>query len=114
MKPSVGYRELGRTGLGVSELALGCGPISNLMTGEDSQRQVAVLRRALDGGINWIDTAATYGQGRSEESLGFALRDLGAGDDVHLATKVRLQLDELKDIAGAVRQSLEAITYKRR
>jgi aryl-alcohol dehydrogenase-like predicted oxidoreductase len=107
MMPTVGYRALGRTGLQVSELAMGCGPISNLMTGENSQRQVAVLRRALECGINWIDTAATYGQGRSEKSLGLALRELRTGDEVHLATKVRLAGDELNDISGAVRRSLE-------
>src|SRR5262245_47661545 len=102
--PRVGYRSLGQTGISVSEVALGCGPVSNLMTGEDRQKQAAVLERALESGVNWIDTAATYGQGRSEASLGQALRALNAAGRVHLATKVRLAPEELGDIAGAVRR----------
>ncbi len=101
------YRILGRTGLSVSTIAFGCGPISNLMTGEDRSRQQVVLARAIDHGVNWIDTAATYGKGRSEESLGEALRELDAHDRVHLATKVRLLPEELDDIPSAVRRSIE-------
>lgn len=101
------YRTLGRTGLSVSRIAFGCGPISNLMTGEDRVQQQAVLAHAIERGVNWIDTAATYGGGRSEESIGEALRELDAHDRVHLATKVRLMPDELDAIPSAVRRSVE-------
>lgn len=102
-------RILGRTGLAVSAIAFGAGPISTLMVGEESERQRNVVRHAVERGINWFDTAATYGGGKSEESLGriFAAEpDLAAR--VHVATKVRLTADDLTDIRGAVRRSLEA------
>ncbi|MCI0436891.1 MAG: aldo/keto reductase, partial [Gemmatimonadetes bacterium] len=57
-------------------------------------------------GINWIDTAATYGDGRSEAHLGAALADCGVSDGVHLATKVRLPADRLDDIGAYVAQSV--------
>jgi aryl-alcohol dehydrogenase-like predicted oxidoreductase len=100
------YRTLGRTGLRVSALAFGAGPVSGLMTGDDHAAQIAVLRRAVELGVNWIDTAAGYGQGKSEANLGRALREIGA-KDVHLATKVRLTADQLDDVRGAVRRSVE-------
>lgn len=100
-------RTLGRTGLSVSAVALGAGPVPALMTGDDATLQRAVLARALDVGITWIDTAAGYGDGRSEASLGRALADLGVADRFHVATKVRLTVDDLADPEKAVRRSLE-------
>lgn len=102
------YVSLGSTGIQVSEIAFGAGPISGLMIGADGDRQRDVLRRAVEVGINWFDTAATYGNGQSEASLGAALRELGALDRVHIATKVRLQPDDLSDISGRVRASVNA------
>lgn len=64
------------------------------------------LARALELGIDWFDTAAGYGQGTSERNLGAALRRLDAVDRVDLATKVRLEHDDLTDIVGAVRASI--------
>jgi aryl-alcohol dehydrogenase-like predicted oxidoreductase len=100
------YRTLGRTGIRVSEVAFGAGPVSGLWTGDDHAAQVAALRRALELGINWIDTAAGYGNGMSEENLGRALREIDA-TGIHLATKVRLTPDQFGDIRGAVRRSVE-------
>ncbi|MBX3412111.1 MAG: aldo/keto reductase [Pirellulales bacterium] len=100
-------RPLGSTGLEVSAIAFGAGPVSGLMTGDDRARQRAVLRRALDAGINWIDTAATYGDGASETSVGSALGELGARNAVHVATKVRLDITRLDDLAHQVTESLE-------
>jgi L-galactose dehydrogenase/L-glyceraldehyde 3-phosphate reductase len=78
------------------------------MTSEDPDAQAEVVARAIERGINWFDTAAGYGQGKSEAALGAALRRLGASDRVHIATKVRLAEDQHGDIARAVRASLEA------
>jgi aryl-alcohol dehydrogenase-like predicted oxidoreductase len=78
------------------------------MTGDDEAAQVATLRKAIELGINWIDTAAGYGQGKSETSIGRAIRQIPAVDPIHIATKVRLELDQLNDIRGAVRRSVEA------
>jgi aryl-alcohol dehydrogenase-like predicted oxidoreductase len=101
------YRPLGRTGVEVSAISFGAGPISTLMVGDDHSRQRQVVQRALEAGINWFDTAATYGQGQSERNLGRALKELGASQ-VHVATKVRLTSEDLADIRGAVRRSLAA------
>lgn len=102
------YRSLGDTGIQISAIAFGAGPISTLMVGSDSGRQRAVVKHALDAGINWFDTAATYGDGQSELSLGQALAALGAADQVHVATKVRVMPADLGDIRGAVRRSFQA------
>jgi aryl-alcohol dehydrogenase-like predicted oxidoreductase len=88
---------------------------ASLMTGSDVDAQLTVVRRALDAGVNWFDTAASYGLGQSEQSLGTALRRLDAasadvaGTDaaaVHVATKVRLLPEQLHHIGNAVRESL--------
>ena len=100
-------RTLGNTGLSISPIAFGAGPISTLMVGEQEERQREVIAHAIERGIDWFDTAATYGGGRSEESLGRALAALKPADKVHVATKVRLIGDDLADIRGAVRRSLE-------
>ncbi|MBL8851127.1 MAG: aldo/keto reductase, partial [Planctomycetaceae bacterium] len=65
------------------------------------------VQRALDVGINWIDTAAGYGQGQSEASLGRALQSLGAGEKLHVATKVRITPAGCDNPADEVRRSVE-------
>ena len=107
MKHRMTYRVLGSTGLRVSAISFGAGPVPALMTSGHADRRRAVVERALDVGINWFDTAATYGQGRSETSLGAALRDLGVSNQVQVATKVRLSPDQLDDIERHVRASVE-------
>lgn len=75
------YRDFGKTGLRVSEIGLGCGPL-----GHDPQADYApLLHRALDLGVNFFDTADFYGQSRSEEWLGRALGP--RRDDLIIATK---------------------------
>lgn len=76
------------------------------MTANLRREQIAVVQRSLECGINWFDTAATYGMGQSETSLGEALTELKAGDDIHVATKVRLGPDDLGDIEEAVKRSV--------
>ena len=72
------FRQLGSTGIRVSVVSFGAGPVPNLMTATDRATQRQTLRRALDAGVNWIDTAATYGNGQSEDHVGSTLRELGA------------------------------------
>ncbi len=87
------YNRLGQTGLVVSELCLGAMTFGNKPGGFfthdlDQQGSTALVRQALDGGINFIDTANVYSEGQSEEFLGEALRALGvARDRVVIATK---------------------------
>ncbi|MDX3243199.1 aldo/keto reductase [Streptomyces sp. ME18-1-4] len=82
------YRELGRTGLTVSEIGYGAwGLGQGAWVGADDDSGVRALHRALDLGVNFIDTARAYD--RSERVVGRALRELpGRGDGVYVATKV--------------------------
>jgi len=100
------YRTLGKTGLRVSALGFGCGNVGGLMIrGAPAQRERAVAR-AIELGINYFDTAPSYGDGMSERHLGQALRALRAS--VYVGTKFRVETHELGDVAGAVTRSLEA------
>ena len=99
------YTKLGTTGLRISRLAFGAGPISTLMTGNAFDRQVAVLERAVQSGVNWIDTAASYGNGHSEANVGRALRRMDERGTVQIATKVRLTGPDLQDIPGSIERS---------
>src|SRR5205085_9123050 len=101
------YRPLGSTGIRVSAIAFGAGPVPATMTSDDTEAQVALVARAIEVGINWFDTAAGYGAGKSETTLGTALARLRASDRVHVATKVRLSDADLSDIPGAVRRSVD-------
>ncbi len=111
------YRPLGSTGLQVSEISFGAGPVSALMTGSDQDRQRAVVARAVELGINWFDTAAGYGNGQSEASLGAVFASLPLLQPVHVATKVRLQLDQETDlrplVVASVRASLQRLQLPR-
>jgi aryl-alcohol dehydrogenase-like predicted oxidoreductase len=101
------YRLLGKTGLRISAISFGAGPVASLMVGDDLDQQHAVIQTAIERGINWFDTAATYAAGRSECNLGRALEDLRVNSDVHVATKVRLIPEDLADIRRAVRRSVD-------
>ena len=99
------YRTFGRTGLAVSEIGFGTGGVSRLMAEDDREAQLRAVRGALDRGLTFFDTAAGYGNGRSEANLGRALRALGAKATV--STKVRLGPEELADPKGAAIASVE-------
>src|SRR4051795_11791311 len=85
------YRTLGRTGVQVSNLCLG-----TMMFGawgnRDHDDSIRIIHRALDAGINFVDTADVYSAGESEEIVGKALK--GRRDDVVLATKVNVPMDD--------------------
>ena len=105
--PEMKYQTLGSTGIPVSAISFGAGPVSGLMTSADLKRQASVVESALEAGINWFDTAATYGSGRSEESLGEVLSSLAAHDRVHVASKVRLMPEHLDEIPRHVFASVQ-------
>src|SRR6476659_3458279 len=79
-------RSLGTTGVKVSPLCLGA-MMFGAWGNEDHGESIRIIHRALDAGINFIDTADVYSRGESEEIVGEALTG-GRRDDVILATKV--------------------------
>lgn len=78
------YRQLGRSGLRVSKLCLGT---MRGFTRKKAETAQEVLTQALDGGVNFIDTADCYGRGESELAVGNALAATGRREEVVLATK---------------------------
>ena len=85
------YVNFGRTGVKVSPLTLGCMMFGHVTDLEESCR---IIDRALDAGINVLDTADMYGRGRSEEFTGEALKRNGRRDRVVLCTKVHHKMDD--------------------
>ncbi len=79
------FRSLGRTGVKVSTLCLGCMNFGGKTTPEDSY---AIIDKAIEAGINFLDTANVYSRGRSEEVTGEALKRNGKRHEIVLATKV--------------------------
>ena len=103
------YRPLGRSGVSVSQLCLGAmmfGAAGN----PDHDDSVKIIHRALDAGINFIDTADVYSTGESEEIVGTALAG-GRRDSVVLATKVGLSFGQDPNQRGTsrrwIRQAVE-------
>jgi aryl-alcohol dehydrogenase-like predicted oxidoreductase len=85
------YRELGRTGWKVSEISFGAWAIGGDWGKVDDKESLAALNRAIDLGVNFIDTADVYGDGRSEKLVAEVLK--GRSEKVHVATKAGRRLD---------------------
>jgi len=102
------YRPLGSTGLNVSEIGFGCGNVGGLMIRGEHRDQVQAVARAMELGINYFDTASSYGNGQSETNLGQVLKELSA--NVYVGTKFRVTTHEagqIKDnVIGSVEDSL--------
>ncbi|MGN1101667.1 MAG: aldo/keto reductase, partial [Huintestinicola sp.] len=86
------YTKLGKSNLNVSKVCLGCMGFGNPKTGQHSwtvgeEDTRSIIKRALDLGINFFDTAIAYQNGTSEQFVGRALRDLAKRDDYVIATK---------------------------
>ena len=101
----VNYRELGHTGVKVSEIGFGCGGNAGLMVKGTPREQRAAVSRALELGVNYFDQAPDYGDGVSERNLGRVLKDLRASP--YMTSKVEVRAENLDDIAGHVVRSVE-------
>lgn len=98
------YRNFGRTGVKVSPLTLGCMMFGNKTELDESIR---IIDRAIDAGINFIDTANVYARGRSEEFTGEALKRNGKRHDIFLASKVHLPMhDSDPNLRGSSRRHI--------
>jgi len=95
---------LGRTGLDISDMGLCAGVTGGILIKGDEMTRITALRRALTGGINWIDTAPLYGNGASEATIGRHLSALEPRP--YISTKVRIERDDRKDLRGAIERSL--------
>jgi len=100
------HRTFGRTGIQASEVIFGGGAVGGILVYKDDATKREAIRRALAGGINWFDTAAQYGNGKSEEALGWLLPELGAKP--YLSTKFNLDVENLKDIPRQIEERLAA------
>jgi len=96
------YRTLGRTGIKVSPYALGAMMFGAAIGNPDHDDSIRIIHKALDAGINFVDTADAYSRGESEEVVGKALK--GRRDDVVLATKVGLPMGDDFNQRGASRR----------
>src|SRR5438552_1309602 len=85
-------RALGRTGLHVSALGFGTAPLGDLFARLDDGTAVATVERALELGINLLDSSPLYGRGLSEHRCGTALRRVQR-EDIVLCTKVGRWMD---------------------
>jgi len=100
------HRTFGRSGIQVSEIIFGAGAVGGILIHKDDATKREAIRRAFAGGINWVDTAAQYGNGKSEEALGWLLPEAGAKP--YLSTKFGLDVENLKDVPARIEESLRA------
>lgn len=103
-------RTFGRSGIQVSEIIFGAGAVGGILIHKDDATKREAIRRAIAGGINWIDTAAQYGNGKSEEALGWLLPEARgwAQSAPYLSTKFGLDVANLEDIPAQIEERLTA------
>jgi aryl-alcohol dehydrogenase-like predicted oxidoreductase len=105
------YRKLGRTGLDVSPICLGCMSFGEPGRGPhpwtlDEEASRAIISQALEAGVNFLDTANVYSAGSSEEIVGRALADMARREEIVLATKVSGPMHQGPNGAGLSRKSI--------
>lgn len=100
------HRSFGKTGIQVSEIIFGAGAVGGILVYKDDATKREAVRRAFAGGINWVDTAAAYGDGKSELALGWLLPEARATP--YLSTKFQLDVEHLEDIPAQIEARLRA------
>jgi len=105
------YAKLGNTGLDVSRICLGCMGFGDATKWThpwvlDEGEARPIIRRALELGVNFFDTANVYSMGTSEEFLGRALHDFARRDEVVIATKVNARMHDGPNGAGNSRKAI--------
>ncbi len=107
------YKKLARTGLDVSPICIGCMGFGDPARGYpswslDEEGSRALIRHAVDAGINFFDTANLYSNGHSEEILGQALKEFARRDSVVIATKVSAPTHNGPNAVGLSRKAILA------
>ena len=100
-------RRFGRTNLDIPVLTFGGGYVGGLLIHQPRETAFHALNRAYDAGIDWVDTAASYGNGVSETVIGEWLKTRSAGEKPRISTKFRIEPGE-PDYLGQARRSVEA------
>jgi aryl-alcohol dehydrogenase-like predicted oxidoreductase len=102
--------KLGKTGLDVSPIFLGCMSFGGEWEGRkwllNEEKSLPILKKALDLGINFFDTANCYSFGVSEEILGRAIKDFAKRENVVIATKVRVKMRDGPNGEGLSRKAI--------
>ena len=112
------YRELGRTGWKVSEISFGAWAIGGAWGGVDDKESLAALHAALDGGVNFFDTADVYGDGRSERLLAKLKKE--RKEKFYIATKAGRRLPKQtpegynrENLTAWIERSLRNLEHRR-
>src|SRR5580704_3411105 len=105
------YARLGKTGLKVSRICLGCMTYGDPKRGNHTwtlpeNESLPYFRRAIEHGINFFDTANVYSDGSSEEIVGKAIREFGRRDELVIATKVHGRMRADVNGAGISRKAI--------
>ncbi|MCX8196556.1 MAG: aldo/keto reductase [Acidilobaceae archaeon] len=103
------YTELGSTGLKVSRIALGAWQFTETWGVKDYALVKEIVAKALEVGINFVDTAMIYGRGMSEQLLGRALKEVEGGEEVVVATKIPGDFLSPEDVLRAIDRSLNRL-----
>ena len=100
-------RRFGRTNIEISELTLGGGFVGGLLLHAPDEVKQDCIATCLDAGMNWLDTAADYGNGKSEKAISWLVGELPAERRPHISTKVRLDAARRDNFPDQVRASIE-------
>jgi len=105
------YVKFGNTGMDVSKICMGAMSFGEAQSGFhdwtlDEKESRKIIKRALDLGINFFDTANCYSYGSSEEILGRALKDYGSRDELVVATKVFIKMKDAPNSQGLSRKTI--------
>jgi L-galactose dehydrogenase/L-glyceraldehyde 3-phosphate reductase len=100
------YRPFGKTGIYISQLVFGGGAVGGLLIDQPDEYRQQAYEHALKAGINWFDTAPSYGQGRSESALGQLLATTGSPP--YVSTKFTIDTRQPGNLEGQIRSSIES------
>ncbi|KAF6574800.1 aldo/keto reductase [Paenibacillus sp. FSL M8-0228] len=105
------YTKLGNTGLDVSRICLGCMGFGDARKGHhrwvlDEERARPIIKKALELGINFFDSANVYAEGTSEEIIGGVLKDFSNRDEIVIATKIHGRMHQGPNGAGLSRKAI--------
>ena len=101
-------RRFGRTDIQVSEVVIGAGWVGGILIDPNPDVMRRALRMSLDAGINWIDTAESYGAGVSETNVGWLVEELDAAARPGISTKARLDIESSETIASQLDRKIDA------